>query len=507
MFCESDFNQDISNWDVLNVKDMSSMFFDSKFNQDISGWNVSRVTNMFAMFNKSNFNQDISEWNVSNVTDMSSMFCESDFNQDISNWDVSNVKNMSGMFMNNSGFNQDISQWNVSSVTNMGSMFKDSEFNQYISRWNVSKVKSMNGMFHSSKFNQDISGWNISRVTDMFAMFNKSNFNQDISSWNVSNVTEMRYMFNDSVFNQDISSWNISIETNIDQMFSHINNPNVPNWYNNSNRRQRLGYNKMTDPKLETFNFIRFTNNEEPGGSAFWIHTRFSNINLASIRRLINEIPGINESIFNIAANTYEGKLRLNNLIRDNVELLYNEENETDCIKKILVLGRFLKYVYEDYVINNVIKPVFMYMWSSNEWNDQDRRNYITVWINESAAAYDDLDIEGNVSHIHGIIERMVFSISNATIMKEGEVSERQRSILQHITPESAKPLNELFHMWKVIICNDNELKKETSDKLITHFRKYIASKVKEIPGHKGFTDKDLDYWDNKIVPTKLIVY
>ena len=37
------FNQDISTWDVHNVRDMTSMFFASPFNQDITGWNVSNV--------------------------------------------------------------------------------------------------------------------------------------------------------------------------------------------------------------------------------------------------------------------------------------------------------------------------------------------------------------------------------------------------------------------------------------------------------------------------------
>ena len=46
------------------------------------------------MFYKSVFNGDISQWNVSNVTDMSSMFYKSAFNGDISNWDVSNVRDM-----------------------------------------------------------------------------------------------------------------------------------------------------------------------------------------------------------------------------------------------------------------------------------------------------------------------------------------------------------------------------------------------------------------------------
>ena len=47
---------------------MNNMFHVSEFNGDISNWNVSNVTNMSWMFYYSNFNGDISNWNVSNVT-------------------------------------------------------------------------------------------------------------------------------------------------------------------------------------------------------------------------------------------------------------------------------------------------------------------------------------------------------------------------------------------------------------------------------------------------------
>ena len=48
--CES-FNQDISNWDVSNVENMSNMFYECEsFNQDISNWDVSNVTDMRYMF-------------------------------------------------------------------------------------------------------------------------------------------------------------------------------------------------------------------------------------------------------------------------------------------------------------------------------------------------------------------------------------------------------------------------------------------------------------------------
>jgi len=74
------------------------MFYSSQFNGDISQWDVSNVKNMSSMFDGSEFNGDISNWDVSNVEDMSYMFYASQFNGDISQWDVRNVKESSHIF-------------------------------------------------------------------------------------------------------------------------------------------------------------------------------------------------------------------------------------------------------------------------------------------------------------------------------------------------------------------------------------------------------------------------
>ena len=123
-------DQNVENVVTTFVTDMSRMFYNAtEFNQDISSWDVSNVRNMGGMFanssvydqsvgilrNSSSFNQDIGSWDVSNVTNMGSMFLGAiSFNKDISGWDVSNVTNMESMFLNAISFDQDISDWDVS---------------------------------------------------------------------------------------------------------------------------------------------------------------------------------------------------------------------------------------------------------------------------------------------------------------------------------------------------------------------------------------------------------
>ena len=225
--------------DTSNVTNMNFMFaYASNFNWNISNWNVENVTTMNAMFYFSQkFNSDLSGWNVSKVTDISRMFLWAEnFNQPIGNWDTSKVTNMASMFQGAENFNQPIGNWNTSKVTNMGSMFLwAKKFNQPIGSRYTNNVTDMSYMFALAKdFNQDISNWNTNKVSNMRYMFQGTeNFNQPIGEWNTSNVTRMDYMFAWATkFDQPIGTWNTSKVTNMNAMFGNAENFNQPigNW-------------------------------------------------------------------------------------------------------------------------------------------------------------------------------------------------------------------------------------------------------------------------------------
>jgi surface protein len=66
----TNFNADISGWDMSNAENMQEMFFRaSSFNQDLSAWNVSSVTNMKLMFYfASSFDQNLGDWDLTNLS-------------------------------------------------------------------------------------------------------------------------------------------------------------------------------------------------------------------------------------------------------------------------------------------------------------------------------------------------------------------------------------------------------------------------------------------------------
>lgn len=178
----------------------------STFN-NLNFWDMSTITSLSECFSGTDFNQDISAWNVSNVISFNQMFLSAElFNQDISAWDVSSCTNFTNMFNGALAYSNNdtsLNNWDVSNAILMPRMFRNTAFNSAIDSWNVSSVTDATEMFELSVFNQDISSWLFTSLQTAVQMFNANNaFNQDISGWNLLAITNM------SGFNADLSTAN-----------------------------------------------------------------------------------------------------------------------------------------------------------------------------------------------------------------------------------------------------------------------------------------------------------
>ena len=241
MFMSSDFNKDISSWDVSKVTNMQETFKSTPFDQDISSWNVSSLKNASSMFRYATaFNQDIGSWNTSSLENTIYMFGNADtFDQDIDGWDVSKVTRFGGMFQNAVNFNQDLNSWVTSSATTMNIMFDGAtSFDGNITNWDLSNVNTTEAMFRNAQsFDQDISGWNTSSVNNIKEMFkNADTFNQDIGGWDISNVNSLLSVFNGAdKFNQDLNNWNTLGVNNMNSTFKDSGfNHDISNWNTSS---------------------------------------------------------------------------------------------------------------------------------------------------------------------------------------------------------------------------------------------------------------------------------
>jgi len=213
----TNYNEDISGWDMSNVTDTSEMFLNTRsFNQDISSWDMSSVTDTNFMFSGAqSFNQDISRWNVGNVTNFSSMFYgATSFDRSLAGWNTSKGRNFGFMFSSASAFSQDLSSWDMRNAEILSGMFSGATvFNGDVANWKAPKVTAMSSMFNRAEsFNRDISEWQTGGVTSFNQMFSGArSFNQNISGWNTSSATNMSSMFNSaSSFDQDLSNWSVA---------------------------------------------------------------------------------------------------------------------------------------------------------------------------------------------------------------------------------------------------------------------------------------------------------
>ena len=150
------FNQNLNNWNVQCVTNMSNMFNGAtSFNGVLNGnpfgsailprgWHTNSLVNASGMFaDATSFNQKILLL-TTNVTDMSGMFAgATSFNQNTNGtiyvneyssvldiispvWDVRSVKDVSYMFAGTTSFNNPLNNWLIENTSNMSQMFVNS---------------------------------------------------------------------------------------------------------------------------------------------------------------------------------------------------------------------------------------------------------------------------------------------------------------------------------------------------------------------------------------------
>ena len=160
------------------LKELVKKLIEERGNEaDLNDIDTARITNMSDLFVFSEFNGDISQWDVSSVTDMTRMFYEcKNFNCDLSGWDVSKVLYMEGMFENCKNFEgKGLKYWKTKCLIDTKRMFKECiTFNEDISGWDMSDVHTIIEMFYNCEnFDKDISGWNLESVQEIQGVFFK----------------------------------------------------------------------------------------------------------------------------------------------------------------------------------------------------------------------------------------------------------------------------------------------------------------------------------------------
>lgn len=208
--------------DTSKVTSMKELFANSKRTnfKDIKEWDTSKVKTFELMFFNTEFNEDISGWNVSSGRNFQSMFQRAtQFNQPIgAEWDTSSATNMIGMFRFATNFNNGGAEfgekWKMDKVEWTWEMFWGAEkFNQPLNHWNMSSVTKCYTMFMGAKaFNQPLDKWDLSNAINLAHMFNKAeSFNQDLSSWGnkLDKAKSMRRMFADTKALNQTFAWKL----------------------------------------------------------------------------------------------------------------------------------------------------------------------------------------------------------------------------------------------------------------------------------------------------------
>lgn len=307
----TEFNADLSKWDVSSVTSMRDMFFDCR---DFEGvgletWNTEQVETMAGIFrNCETVATDISGWKgkatetpmkdavKGAVAFQRAFVCERDPaegvmlntcapNESIDSSlgeDEEDEEKKDKLPLTDETFHNAIEEclqsnpiggmckgseygimpdWDVSRVTDMSKAFYDMwDFNGDLSKWDVKNLKNAQEMFYGADtFNADISKWNTQNLQNCQDMFHDAkSFNRSIDHWKTHTVTNMNGMFMGAKkFNSDISNWDVQNVQSMRDMFAETFNFNQPigKWNVKSCRDMRFMFSKAKTFKQKINNW------------------------------------------------------------------------------------------------------------------------------------------------------------------------------------------------------------------------------------------------------------
>ena len=307
----TEFNADLSKWDVSSVTSMRDMFSDCR---DFEGvgletWNTERVETMAGIFrNCETFATDVSGWKgkatetpmkdavKGAVAFQRAFVCERDPTEGVMlntcapnesidsslGEDEEDEEKKDKLPLTDETFHNAIEEclqsnpiggmckgseygimpdWDVSRVTDMSKAFYDMwDFNGDLSKWDVKNLKNAQEMFYGADtFNADISEWNTQNLQNCQDMFHDAkSFNRSIDHWKTHTVTNMNGMFMGAKkFNSDISNWDVQNVQSMRDMFAETFNFNQPigKWNVKSCRDMRFMFSKAKTFKQKINNW------------------------------------------------------------------------------------------------------------------------------------------------------------------------------------------------------------------------------------------------------------
>ena len=307
----TEFNADLSKWDVSSVTSMRDMFSDCR---DFEGvgletWNTERVETMAGIFrNCETFATDVSGWKgkatetpmkdavKGAVAFQRAFVCERDPTEGVMlntcapnesidsslGEDEEDEEKKDKLPLTDETFHNAIEEclqsnpiggmckgseygimpdWDVSRVTDMSKAFYDMwDFNGDWSKWDVKNLKNAQEMFYGADtFNADISKWNTQNLQNCQDMFHDAkSFNRSIDHWKTHTVTNMNGMFMGAKkFNSDISNWDVQNVQSMRDMFAETFNFNQPigKWNVKSCRDMRFMFSKAKTFKQKINNW------------------------------------------------------------------------------------------------------------------------------------------------------------------------------------------------------------------------------------------------------------